>query len=130
MKKIHLIAIIMIIAAIAMLTMAAEDMGTYATFDEAKNYNKKVKVVGQLSLDKPLYYEPQKDPNYFTFYITDAEGVEKKVVVRDEKPQDFEMSEQVVVTGAFQGEEFIASDLLLKCPSKYKDEELQLKNQG
>jgi cytochrome c-type biogenesis protein CcmE len=39
------------------------------------------------------------------------------------------MSEQIVVTGQLKGEEFIATDILLKCPSKYKDEELYLKSE-
>jgi len=120
----------MIGIAIVMLTTAAEDMGTYATFAEAKEMGKAVKVVGKLSKDKPLYYNPQEDPNYFSFYIFDTNQEEKKVVLRAAKPQDFEMSEQIVVTGTMQGEEFHASDMLLKCPSKYKDEEIFIKAEG
>lgn len=130
MKKIHIVAMIMIGAAIIMLTTAADDMGTYATFTEAKELNKIVKVVGQLSKDKEMYYNPQEDPNFFSFFVTDADGEEKKVILRAAKPQDFELSEQIVVTGSVKGEEFHATDMLLKCPSKYKDEELFIKAEG
>ena len=130
MKKIHLIGIIMIAAAVILLTTAAEDMGSYSTFEEASRTNTKVKVVGQLSKDKEMYYNPQEDPNYFSFFIKDTDGEERKVVLLQEKPRDFELSEQIVLTGKMNGEEFIATDMLMKCPSKYKDEELFIKEKG
>ncbi len=126
MKKIHLIAIIMIAVAIGIFTMSAGDMSTYSSFADATNGGK-VKIAGQLSKDKEMYYKPEEDPNYFSFYISDSEGVEKKVILLAEKPQDFELSEQIVITGKMKGDEFIASDLLMKCPSKYKDEEIYIK---
>ena len=121
----------MIFAAIGLLTTAADDMGTYATFSEARQSGDVVKVVGQLSKDKEMYYKPMEDPNFFSFYITDQDGEERKVILRDEKPQDFELSEQVVITGSFNdGEEFLAKDMLLKCPSKYKNEEIFIEGEG
>lgn len=129
MKKIYFIAIAMIAAAVIILTTAAEDMSTYSTFSEAAHSSKKVKVVGRLAKDKEMYYNPEKDPNYFSFYVRDAGGAEHKVVLLREKPQDFELSEQIVVTGKMKGEEFIASDVLMKCPSKYKDEEIKMKQE-
>ena len=59
----------------------------------------------------------------------DSDGEEAKVVLLAEKPQDFELSEQIVVTGRMKGEEFIATDMLMKCPSKYKDEEIYIKSE-
>ncbi len=128
MKKIHLIGIALIAIAIMILMSMSNDMGTYATFEEAMASGKRVKIAGQLSKDKTLYYNPQEDPNYFSFYIKDPEGAEKKVVLLAAKPQDFERSEQIVLTGKMQGEEFLASDMLMKCPSKYKDEEIYIKS--
>ncbi len=130
MKKIHIIAIVMIFGAIALLTTAADDMGVYGTFKDARDSGKVMKVVGQLSKDKEMYYKPIEDPNFFSFYITDAEGEERKVILHDEKPQDFELSEQVVITGSFKGDDFVAKDMLLKCPSKYKNEEIFIKAEG
>ena len=127
MKKIYIVALIMIAAAIAMLMSAADDMSTYSSFQDAIETGNKVKIAGQLSKDKEMYYKPEEDPNYFTFYITDTDGAERKVVLHGAKPQDFEMSEQIVVTGRIAGDDFIASDLLMKCPSKYKDEEVYIK---
>lgn len=127
MKKIHVIAILMVVAAIALFTTAAEDMSTYSTFAEASRTGQKVKIAGQLAKDKEMVYQPEVDPNYFSFYIRDTKGEERKVVLLSEKPQDFEMSEQIVLTGSMKGEEFIATEMLMKCPSKYKDEEVYIK---
>lgn len=130
MKKIYIVAILMIAAAIALLTTAADDMSTYATFGQAARSGDRVKIAGQLSKDKEMYYNPAEDPNYFSFYIKDTEGEERKVVLLSEKPQDFELSEQIVLTGQMKGDEFVATDMLMKCPSKYKDEEVYIKNEG
>lgn len=127
MKKIHLVAVAMIGAAIYLLTVASEDLSVYASFADANESGKKVKIAGQLVQNKEMYYNPEKDPNYFSFYVRDAKGEERKVVLLSEKPQDFEMSEQIVLTGKMKGEEFMASEVLLKCPSKYKDEEVYIK---
>lgn len=127
-KRIHIISLIMVVAAVVLLLSASKDMSSYATFAQAEQADKPVKVVGTLSKDKEIYYDPAKDPNYFSFYIKDSEGAERKVVLHDAKPQDFEMSEQIVVTGQLQNQQFEASDLLMKCPSKYKDEEVSVRS--
>ena len=57
--------------------------------------------------------------NLFGFYLIDNEGLEKKVLYNGSKPQDFERSEQIVVVGKMDGDEFHASQILMKCPSKY-----------
>lgn len=129
MKKIHIIAIVMIAVAIGLLINAADDMSTYATFDQAVNTGERVKIAGQLAKDKEIYYNPEKDPNYFSFFIRDTEGEERKVVLLAAKPQDFERSEQIVLTGQMKGDEFVATDMLMKCPSKYKDEEVYIKTE-
>ncbi len=125
MKRGVILGIILIIAAIAVLVSMASEFSTYETFAQSAKFpEKSVKVVGVLSKDKSIDYDPIKDPNLFSFYMKDAEEEERKVIMRSAKPQDFEKSEKIVLTGRMQGEEFIASDMLLKCPSKYKDEEI------
>ncbi len=54
----------------------------------------------------------------------DQEGISQKVVYSDAKPQDFEKSEQLVVTGKSEGEVFYAEQILMKCPSKYVEDEI------
>ncbi|HKK75077.1 MAG TPA: cytochrome c maturation protein CcmE [Saprospiraceae bacterium] len=129
MKRIYIIAGVMLAVAIGVLVSATGDMSTYTTFAEASHSSRKVKIAGQLAKDKAMEYNPEKDPNYFSFFIKDAEGIEKKVVLLAAKPQDFELSEQIVVTGKMQDDTFVATDLLMKCPSKYKDEEVTIRSE-
>ena len=130
MKKIYWIAGALILVGIGLLIGAAGDMSTYSTFGEAERTGDKVKVVGKLAKEKEMYYDPIEDPNYFSFYVADNEGEVRKVVLRGAKPQDFELSEQIVVTGQMEGQDFLASELLMKCPSKYKDEEVFLRSES
>ncbi len=129
MKKIHLIGIFVIAIAIAVLMSISGDVSTYATFEQAIQSGDRVKVVCQLSKDKEMVYNPMEDPNRFTFFAKDDKGFEKKVVLLRSKPQDIEMSESIVITGKMHEDEFVANDILLKCPSKYKDEEIQLRKE-
>jgi len=128
MKKVHIIGIVLIAAAIGILMSISNDVSTFSTFSDATASGKVVKISGHLSKDKEMYYEPQKDPNYFTFYLRDSENAERKVVLLSAKPQEFERSESIVLTGKMDGDTFMASDMLMKCPSKYKDEEIYIKN--
>ncbi len=129
MKKTYIIAAILMIGGMAVLMSSSNELSTYSDFTEADKIETQVKVVGKLSKDKEIYYEPAKDPNYFSFFMKDNNGLERKVVYLAEKPQDFELSEQVVITGRMDKKDdiFLASDMLLKCPSKYKDEEVSFK---
>lgn len=128
MNRNIIIALVLIVAGIAVFVNASKDVSTYANFEQA-NAGDRVKIVGQLSKDKPMVYDPQNNPNEFSFFMKDNEGVEKKVVLLKPKPQDFEMSEQIVVTGQMEGDVFNANEILMKCPSKYKDEEIAVKGQ-
>jgi cytochrome c-type biogenesis protein CcmE len=127
MKPIHIAALAVIAIGIAALTLQAKDVATYSNFGEAQKSSDKVKVAGQLAKDKPMDYDPIKNPNKFSFYLRDQNGREVLVQLMKPKPQDFELSEQVVVTGEMKDGVFVANDVLMKCPSKYKDEEVYMK---
>ncbi len=74
-----------------------------------------------------MVFEPLKGPSKFGFFLEDQAGNEREVILLKGKPQDFEMSESIVLTGRMDGDKFIAKDIQLKCPSKYKDEESMIK---
>lgn len=128
MNRNIIIALVLIVVGIVVFFNASKDVSTYANFNQAMSGDK-VKIVGQLSKDKPMEYDALNKPDEFTFYMKDNDGIEKKVVLKQPKPQDFEMSEQIVVTGKLDRDVFAASEILMKCPSKYKDEEIAIKNQ-
>jgi len=127
MKKTYLLALIMVIVATALVLTAGGEVAPYANFEKAAETGESVKLVGSLVKDKPMVFEPLKDPNKFSFFLEDQEGNEREVILLKGKPQDFEMSESIVLTGRMDGEKFIAKDIQLKCPSKYKDEESMIK---
>jgi len=128
MKIMPFLIIALMAGGIVMLISASKDMSTYSTFNHVRKSGDSAKVVGILSKDKPMYYNAEEDPNLFTFYMKDQDGEERKVTLHASKPQDFELSEQVVATGSFQGDEFVATSILMKCPSKYKNEEVLVRS--
>lgn len=129
MKKSHILAIIIVAVAIGILISASQDVTTYSNFAQAAQNGEKVKLIGQLVKDRPVDYNPERDPNYMAFFLKDETGHVRQVVLRAAKPQDFERSESIVLTGQMQGETFEAADMLLKCPSKYKDEEIYVRSE-
>jgi len=126
MKKSSILGIIVIALAIAMIIVIYTDSSTYATFTEAKQSETELYVVGVLNKEKDLYYEPTVDANHFSFYMYDNDSTECKVIFRGSKPQDIERSEQIVLTGKMVGEEFHASKILMKCPSKYNEDQVEV----
>ncbi len=127
MKKTYLIAFIALVAAISIVVSASKDVSKYATFQSASMNQVRVKIAGTIDKSEDILYDPVNTPNSFTFLMKDNEGKSNKVIIKKAKPQDFERSETVVVTGRMDGNTFIADEVLMKCPSKYKDEELQLR---
>lgn len=127
MKKSYILAIVVIAAAIGILISASKDVTTYANFAQAAKSGDRVKLVGQLVKDRPVDYNPEKNPDYLSFWLRDEAGEVRLVELHASKPQDFERSESIVLTGEMKGENFAASEMLLKCPSKYKDQEIYVR---
>lgn len=131
MKKVHLLIIIFIALSIGAIMSTFSDSSTYADFSQAfDNTGEEFHVVGKWVKEKNWEYNPEKNPDLFMFYMTDNNGVEKKVKLLKSKPQDFERSEQVVLVGKADGEAFVATEILMKCPSKYNDEGQALNASG
>jgi cytochrome c-type biogenesis protein CcmE len=126
MKKSSIAGILIIALAIGIIISTYADSSTYGSFNDAKESTSELHVVGQLNKEKELFYDPKQDANYFAFYMRDTEGRESKVVFNGSKPQDFERSEQIVLTGKMVGNEFHASKILMKCPSKYTADEVEI----
>ena len=123
MKKGHILGIVLIAVAIGAILSTLYDSSTYADFNEAfQNEGKEYHVVGQLNKEKETIYNPGENADKFSFWMVDNEGKEKQVHLYKAKPQDFERSEQIVLIGKAQGDSFHAREILMKCPSKYNDE--------
>lgn len=130
MKKSHILIIVVIAAAIGVIVSTAGDASSYVSFDEAMQMstagNKKdIHVVGELKKDQSgnvIGIEEGADKVSFSFIMIDDKGKEQKVYYNQPMPADFQRSEKVVVIGSYNDESFHASKILLKCPSKYQEE--------
>ncbi len=126
MKKSSIIGIIIIAIAIGVVVSIYADSSTYGSFTDAASSKTELHVVGELNKGRELIYNPQQNANYFAFYMFDKQGKECKVVFSGSKPQDFERSEEIVLTGKMQDGEFHASKILMKCPSKYTNDQVEV----
>ena len=127
MKRSHIIVLIGISALIVSLLAYSVDFSTYDTVNSAKaKPGKFVHLIARLDTSRLIEYDPLKDPNFVAFYAIDSLGGKTKVVYRNSKPTDLEKSERIVMKGKMQKDHFECSDILLKCPSKYKDDKQQL----
>ncbi len=94
----------------------------YVSIDEAKHMQSVVQVKGE-RLDEGRY-DMQK--NLFVFHIKDENGVSVKVVYDGVKPGNFDQASHVVCVGKYENGAFHAKQLLVKCPSKYQEQETKV----
>ncbi len=126
MKRSHIVILVFIAVAIAVLISFMGDLSTYETIASAKQKEgKNVTIIAKLDNSLPVEYDPRLNPNYVSFHVIDTLGNRAKVVYHYEKPYDMEKAERIVLKGKMKGEifEITSKDgILIKCPSKYKDD--------
>lgn len=129
MKKTHIVLLVLVAAAVCIIVSMFGDFSTYETFGTAaQNPTKQFHVIGVLEGDKHVDYDPAKDPNHCSFLVKDKAGNVKRVVFNGTKPTDIEKSEQIVMKGHMEGDEFRCSQIQMKCPSKYKKDQVAVGN--
>ena len=132
MKKMHIIGIVIVAACVTIIMATAGDASSYVTFEDAQEMAqqgeaKLIHVVGQLKKDNSgavTGVHPSPDKLSVSFVMVDENGREQTVFYDEPMPSDLMRSEQVVVIGSYQKDLFVADQILLKCPSKYQDEEI------
>lgn len=128
MKKTHIILLVLIVAAIAVLISympkgGTELLSSYETIASAKEKSGKfVHVVAKLDKTQPIDYDAIKNPNYLSFTAVDTLGGKVKVIYNNAKPDNLEHSERLVMKGKMNGDVFECNEILMKCPSKYTDD--------
>jgi len=90
----------------------------YADFATAQKMQKKVQVKGEWVKEQSSSFDPARVK--FTFYMKDDAQRVVKVVLDGAKPNNFELATSVVAKGKFVNDEFHATEILTKCPSKYE----------
>ena len=134
MKNTSAISIVFISIIVITIISTFGDASTYVTFSKAKDVYEsgsltKFHVVGKLNKDEDNNIQglmKSDDKMSFTFQMIDEDGMKEKVFYGEPMPPDFLLSEQVVVIGGYENNTFVADDILLKCPSKYTEENIKI----
>jgi len=123
MKKSAIVGLVFLAVAIGVIVSSISDSSSYADLKEAKaNMGTEFHVVGNLDKTQPIVYDPTVNPNLTVFSMVDNNGDKSMVYLNKSKPQDFERSENLVLIGKYREDAFYATDVLMKCPSKYEEE--------
>lgn len=126
MKKTNIVILVFIALSIAVLISFMGDLSTYETIASARQKEgKSVTIIAKLDKGEAIQYDPRNNPNYLSFHVTDTLGNRAKVVYHFEKPYDMEKAERIVLKGKMHGDVFEITSkdgILIKCPSKYKDD--------
>ena len=125
MKLSHILILVVIAVSIGLLISTMTDLSTYDSISSARAKSGKfVHLIARLdTMDgKNIQYDPLVDPNYLQFHVVDSVGGTSRVIYRKGKPPtDMEKSERMVLKGRMTDSAFLCEDILIKCPSKYKE---------
>ncbi|MEO5930840.1 MAG: cytochrome c maturation protein CcmE [Candidatus Kapaibacterium sp.] len=118
MKPKYLIGIIAALALIATAVLSVQNKKIeYMDFARAEQTGSKAQIAGTYVKEKGNTYDPVA--NQFKFCLRDDQGTVMPVVLDGSKPNNFELAQSVVVTGAVEHGQLHATNILTKCPSKY-----------
>ncbi|MEJ7766315.1 MAG: hypothetical protein WKF89_00785, partial [Chitinophagaceae bacterium] len=75
MKKTHIIILLFIAVAIAVLISFMGDLSSYETIASARQKNgKNVTIIAKIDNSMPIEYDPRTNPNYLSFHVVDTLG--------------------------------------------------------
>lgn len=121
MKKSHIALIVIIAVSIGAIIATYGDASTYVDFKLAEaNMGEKYTVIGQLDQEQPIEFNPKTIMLRFT--AKDSSGERRTIYYNAPKPDQLERSEKITMTGFATDTGFVATDILMKCPSKYNEE--------
>jgi cytochrome c-type biogenesis protein CcmE len=124
MKKTHIILLVFIAGAIALLISLLNTGSTYDTIAEAKaKPGKFVHVAVRRDTAKTVEYDQLKDPNYLSFHAVavDTSKETMRVVYRGGPIENLMISERLILKGKYENDHFECQEVQSKCPSKYKE---------
>lgn len=123
MKPKYIIGAIIIVSFIVWAGISFNKTLTpYVSIAKAKSVDTDVQVKGK-RLDNGTF---DISANTFSFNMVDEEGEKVEVVFDGAKPGNFEQATEVVCVGRFKDGKFHARELLVKCPSKYMEEQAKV----
>jgi cytochrome c-type biogenesis protein CcmE len=75
-----------------------------------------------LDNEHPVIYDPEVAVAETRFHMRDKDGQVTEVFLKEAKPTGLEQSESIDLYGKVEDGRFIATDMLMKCPSKYNED--------
>src|ERR1700704_469009 len=100
MKKTHILILVLAAVSIAVITSMFLDFSTYETFaSAAQQPAREYQVIGYFEKERPVVYEPEKDPNHFSFFVRDKKGEIKQVICNGAPHGNMDKVEQLAMTG-------------------------------
>ena len=97
----------------------------YVPIEQARNSDKIVQVMGKIDFDTKQH-DAENSRLTFAIYDAEAEEIETaekmNVVYYGVVPGNFDQATSVVLKGKSDGSQFVADQMLVKCPSKYQGE--------
>jgi cytochrome c-type biogenesis protein CcmE len=100
-------------------------------FAEAlKEPGEECKVSGTLVREEPVIYDPIVDPGQTVFWMEDRDGKTCRIILEKAKPTGLENSESIDLYGSMIDGAFHATEMLMKCPSKYNESNHVLMNEA
>ncbi len=98
---------------------ARQAFESYVTFAEARESTRAVQVKGVAIDGTVIEYEGET----WSFEMEDLAGEAQRVTHTGAIPVSLFEADNVVVNGRYDGDDFVATQILVKCPSKYAPEE-------
>lgn len=121
MKLKTLLAVVLLAVAVGVgVTSFKKTVTPYIGFTEARAASGLVQVNGTLASKD---YVLKEDEQFLQFALKDEHGDVLPVIYRGTIPGNFDQAVSIVAIGSYQGDHFEASQLLVKCPSKYQAEQ-------
>jgi cytochrome c-type biogenesis protein CcmE len=119
MKPKVIVGVLVVVVGIALGAVNFLDTNVeYGDFAAARKSTKKIQVKGEWVREMLTEFDAQKVT--FTFYMKDDKNETARVVFNGACPNNFELATSLVAKGTFVNDEFRATDILTKCPSKYE----------
>ncbi len=123
MKRSHIVLLILVALLVGLLVFTYSSSNQSVTFAQAaEKAGVDVTIIGTLHKEEPVIYNPEEQASLTKFHMEDSEGQIMEVHLQMAQPQGLLQSESIVIDGSYLNGIFYATDMLLKCPSKYNSE--------
>ena len=122
-KTLFLLLLVALAFGVSLLFLS-DSFSTYTDFQTAAESGREVHVVARWVNRENAGYDPSLDE--FRFQLQDSLNKTVTCIYPDPKPANLENADKLVVIGKHDGQVFRAEKILLKCPSKYKNEQPSL----